>query len=152
MSITRPIVWRQLIRFGVLVLILSAAIYLLYPKGVLELYGRDIPPAWSSDLGEMSFKEINERIGPPQDDVSAKGYQNWLENHWWGFKMLKVISNDCCKPTARPDTVVYIVYVHGWYDPVYREIISKSGHKTEKPEISGHFQTPSATLFDARSR
>lgn len=134
MSIMRAILWKKAIRFGILGLFLSAAIYFLYPRGIFELYGRNMPPMWSSDLGNMNFKEIYEKLGPPQEDVSAKDYQNWLEYHWWGVKMLKIISSDCCKPTAKPNTVVYIVYVNGWYDPAYRKVISKSDNA--QPRIS----------------
>lgn len=81
---------------------------------------------WSSNLGEMNFKEIYQRLGPPQEDVSAKDYQNWVEHHWWGVKMLKIIARDCCEATAKPKTIVYIVYVSGSYNPKYRKIIYKS--------------------------
>jgi hypothetical protein len=128
MSITRAIVLKELVRFGGLGLLLSAAIYFLYPRAIFELYG-DIPPRWSSDLGNMNFEEIYKKLGPPQEDVAAKDYQNWLEPHWWGVKVLTIVSSDCCKSTEKPTTVMYVVYVNGWYDPAYRKIIVKSGRE-----------------------
>lgn len=126
MKIMRVTLRGKLIRFGLSWLLLSVAIFFLYPKSIVVLYGENIPPKWSPDLGSMNFKEIYEKLGPPQEAASAKDYQNWLEYHWWGVKVLKIISSDCCKPNAKPHVVIYVVCVNGWYDPAYQQVISKS--------------------------
>jgi hypothetical protein len=104
-----------------------AVTYLFYPRIVFELYGKDMPQAWASDLGGMSFSQMYQKLGAPQEDASAKDYQQWVEVHWWGKKILKVISVDCCKPASKPSVVIYVVYVDGWYQPVYQKTLAKSG-------------------------
>lgn len=103
-------------------------VYFLYMRAIIELARKDVPSDWSSKLGEMNFDEIYKKIGRPQDDASAKQYQNWIEYHWWGIKMLKIAASDCCKPTTRPYGIYYIVYAKGKYAPVYHETIFRSAH------------------------
>jgi len=103
--------------------------YFLYPQVILELYGKEMPEKWASNFGGMSFSQIYQRLGPPQEDASAKDYQQWVESHWWGIKLLKVISVDCCQSASKPSIVMYLVYVNGWYDPVYRKTLSKTVEK-----------------------
>lgn len=126
MSIKTKIIFTYLVYFIGFGIFLSVAIYFFYPRVISEFYGKEIPPEWSSDLGGMNFAQIYQKLGPPQEDVSAKDYQNWLEHHWWGVKILKVISNDCCKSTLKPKAVVYIVHVNGWYEPAFQETIVAS--------------------------
>jgi hypothetical protein len=96
----------------------------LYPRVIVEIYGRHVPEKWSPDFANMSFGQIYERIGPPQEDVSGKDYQNWLIYQWWGWKQLKLISPHCCPPSSKPTSIVYIVHIYGWYNPVYSKKIS----------------------------
>ncbi len=103
------------------------ATYFLYPRIIAELYGKTIPLQWSLNFGGMTFSQIYQKLGSPQEDASAKDYQQWVELHWWGAKTLKLISADCCKPNSQPSAVIYVVYVNGWYDPVHRKTITNSG-------------------------
>jgi hypothetical protein len=107
-----------LVALGILII---ACFYVLYPKAIYGLYGRDIPPKWSSDFTSMTFAQINQALGHPQDDASAKGFQNWVEFHWWGQKILKMTADDFYKPGARPEGIYYIVYVDGWYHPAFQK-------------------------------
>jgi hypothetical protein len=108
--------------------VFMAISYLLYLVAILELAGKDMPPNWSAKLGELHFYEIYEKIGPPQDDASAKQYQNWIEYHWWGTKMLKISASQCCKPSAQPSEIYYIVYAKGKYAPIHSEILFRSAN------------------------
>jgi hypothetical protein len=105
--------------------LLAAAlvIYVMYPWAICWIYGKDVPAAWTSELGEMNFEKIYERLGPPQEFATAKDYQIWLERHWWGVKVLKVIASGCCQHFQKPDEVIYIVYVKGRYEPIYQNVI-----------------------------
>ncbi|MBF0526411.1 MAG: hypothetical protein HQK56_15105 [Deltaproteobacteria bacterium] len=119
--------WKRLfylIGFG---LIVWLAVYYLYPKVIFEIYGKDIPPRWTSDLGGMNLGQIRKKLGSPHEDLSAKGYQNWLEYHSWGRKKLMVGCADVCKSNEKPLAVIYIVYVNGWYNPAYQKVIAGAG-------------------------
>lgn len=106
---------------------LTFAAYFIYPWTILLLYGKDIPTEWSSNIGEMSFQQIYDELGSPDESATAKDYQSWVERKWWGVKLLKVIASDCCKTSNKPDEVIYIVYVNGRYAPIYQEtLFSKS--------------------------
>jgi hypothetical protein len=107
-------------------LLLSVATYFLFPKVIYEIYGKEVPQKWSMDLVDMDFAQIYQKLGPPQEDVSSKDYQNWLESYWWGVKMLKITSFNCCRSNAQPDAVIYIVYVNGWYDPAYQKVVGRN--------------------------
>jgi hypothetical protein len=111
------------------------AVYLLYPRAIAELYGKDMPQAWAPELGDMTFSQIYQRLGAPQEDASAKDFQRWVEVHWWGRKLLMVAAADCCKPTNKPHAVVYIVLVDGWYAPAYQRTLVSHG-------ANGEVQTP----------
>jgi hypothetical protein len=104
-------------------IIFAAACYFTYLFAISELARKALPPNWSPELGELTFQEIHTKIGPPQDDASAKQYQNWIGYHWWGTKMLRIISADCCKPSARPSQISYVVYAKGRYTPIYYEML-----------------------------
>jgi hypothetical protein len=98
---------------------ISVVFSFAYKRAIVVVYGQQIPVAWASDFADMNFGEIYQKIGPPQEDVSAKEYQNWLVYQWWGWQMLTVTSNDCCKLTSKPTNIYYTVHVNGWYKPAY---------------------------------
>ncbi|MFI3155321.1 MAG: hypothetical protein QX199_04105 [Methylococcaceae bacterium] len=103
----------------ILLTVLSEA----YKKAIVIAYGQQIPEAWASDFADMNFAEIYQKIGPPQENLSAKGYQNWLIKQWWGWQMLRVDLQDCCPLKSKPTGIYYIVYVNYWYKPAYIKII-----------------------------
>lgn len=105
--------------FIAFILILLTVFSEAYKKTIITAYGQQVPEIWTSDFADMTFGEIYQEIGQPQEDVSAKEYQNWLIRYWWGWKMLKMISNNCCPLTSKPTDIYYIVHVNGWYKPVY---------------------------------
>jgi len=104
---------------------------LVYRKVIVVMYGQQIPKAWSSNFADMNFGEIYQKIGLPQEDVSAKGYQNWLSYKWWGWQMLKMDLQDCCPLTSEPTGIYYIVHVNFWYDPAYTKTIRYKEVKAE---------------------
>jgi len=73
------------------VLVLLVILSLFYLTIIPRAGDQSIPPHWSPELGQMTFAEIYQKIGLPQEDVSAKQYQNWRELHWWGSKVLKLV-------------------------------------------------------------
>lgn len=99
----------------------------LYPKIILKIYGNDIPIGWSNVFSDMSFDEIYKKIGKPQEDVSGKDYQNWIVYQWWGWKQLKIISPYCCQPSSKPTSILYIVHLYGWYNPIFLKKITQPG-------------------------
>ena len=94
-----------------------------YPYLVAEIAARNRPTGWSSDLGHLTFQEIYKAIGPPQASMSAKDYQDWENQHWWGVEVLKVVSDNCCVLQSRPSDIQYVVYVKGKSSPARREYI-----------------------------
>lgn len=129
----------KLLRSGVLLrsigisLILAVLIYFFYPRLIFEIYGKDVPQLWTSDLSRMDFAQIHQKLGPPQEDLSVKGYQIWLEKHWWGAKILEVMSGSLCKPTEKPHIIVFSVYVKGWYNPAHQQIIFQAPPRGVSP-------------------
>lgn len=95
----------------------------VYRKAIVIVYGRQIPEAWALDFANMNFAEIYQEIGLPQENLSAKGYQNWLIKHWWGWQILRMDLQNCCPLTSRPSAIYYIVYVNYWYEPAYIKTI-----------------------------
>jgi len=81
------------------------------------IYRNDLPSGWSDKLMGMTLGEIQERIGPPDEEASAKGFQNWIVRRWWGFQLLKVGSMSC-QSEERPISIWYYVYVNERYNPV----------------------------------
>lgn len=132
---------RKIIFSGVGV-IFAATSYFSYLFAIAELGTRELPLNWSSDLGAMTFQAIHRKIGPPQDDAPAKQYQNWVEYHWWGTKMLRILSADCCKPSARPSEISYVVYAKGRYRPVHYEILFFCEHRSSRVERASGDGTP----------
>ena len=57
---------------------------LAYEQAIVVIYGRHLPKAWAIDLSNLTLGEIYQQIGPPQENLAAKGYQNWVVYHWWG--------------------------------------------------------------------
>lgn len=106
-----------------LVIFIGCAVLLLlicfYPKLIIFVYGKNIPEEWSSYLYNMSFKEIHEKIGLPQEDVSSKDYQSWLIYEWWGWRKLVIGMPYCCPPSSKPTSIFYTVHVYGRYNPAY---------------------------------
>ena len=92
---------------------------LAYEQAIVVIYGRHLPKAWAIDLSNLTFGEIYQKIGPPQEDVSGKDYQSWLIYHWWGRQVLTMVRGDCCPPTARPSGIYYMAYVNNWYNQAY---------------------------------
>ena len=109
---------RRLILIGGGALVALALLVLVYPAVIGLTYGNHLPGGWSPELTEMTLGEIQARLGPPQEEASAKDFQNWVVPHWWGRQILKVISQRCCQPEEKPFAFVYLVYVYGRYDPV----------------------------------
>lgn len=97
--------------------------FLTYPVTIAQTVGKDLPSGWSPKLGKLTFSAIYKEIGPPELDMSAKEYQGWAEYHWWGVKMLKIASHNCCVSQAHPSHIQYLVYVKGRDDPVVNEFI-----------------------------
>ena len=94
-----------------------------YPFLIYQIYGNNLPEGWSANLAEMSLGEIQNRLGPPQEEASAKDFQNWIIRHWWGSQVLKVITRHCCTPEEKPVAIIYMVYVLGRYEPVQRSVL-----------------------------
>lgn len=69
----------------------------------------------------MTLIDIQDRLGPPQEEISVKGIQNWVEPDWWGSRVLQIVSVDPRKLNEKPIAAIYIVYIVGWNDPVHRE-------------------------------
>jgi hypothetical protein len=67
--------------------------------------------------------EIHRTLGEPTGDASAKQFQEWIEPHWWGMKVLTVTATDIQKQSTYPAAIDYRVYVNGKYSAVYRTII-----------------------------
>lgn len=115
-------------RIGIAVVCVIIAFF-SYPFAIAELAVKNMPPKWSPKLGEMNFGEIHKEIGPPQFNMSAKDYQDWVEYHWWGVEVLKIMSFDCCAKNARPSDIQYIVYVKGRDKPARMEFIFENTKK-----------------------
>jgi hypothetical protein len=96
---------------------------LAYKKIIVINYGQQLPEVWSSDFSNMTFSDIYKKIGPPQENLSGKGFQNWLIYHWWGWQMLEMGLQNCCPPTSKPTDIYYMVHVYGWYEPAYSKRI-----------------------------
>lgn len=108
-------------RFGWAVVVAVGAC-LLIAYAFIAFAARPLPDRWSSSLGTATYAQIHAKLGAPQVDMSAKGYQQWVEYHPWGRKVLQVASLDC-HPARKPDTILYTVYVQGRYRPVHLEFI-----------------------------
>ena len=96
---------------------------LAYEQAIVVIYGRHLPKAWAIDLSNLTFGEIYQQIGPPQENLAAKGYQSWVVYHWWGRQVLEMGLQDCCPSTARPTGIDYWVYVNNWYNQAYSKEI-----------------------------
>jgi hypothetical protein len=112
----------RVIRLAAINVFFLLAGYFVCLQAFIELTAKKIPPQWSSTLGELTLDQISRKIGPPREDASAKQFQNWIEYHWWGIKMLKVVSRDY-RPTARPSQISYIVFLKGKYAPIYQQTV-----------------------------
>jgi hypothetical protein len=97
----------------------ACIIYFLFPMAIVKLYGKEMPNNWTPVLADISFEEIYKKIGTPKDDVSAKGYQGWAVDYWWGKTYLRIGNENCCALSSKPDQIIYFVYVKGWYKPAY---------------------------------
>jgi hypothetical protein len=133
LQVKSPLV--RMIVFSAVGIIFAATAYFSYLFAIAEHARKNLPRHWSSELGELTFEDIYAKIGRPQDDAAAKQYQNWIEYHWWGTKMLRIISGDCCKPSARPSQISYVVYANGRYVPVHYETLFRCDHGHG---VSGH--------------
>jgi hypothetical protein len=108
---------RRIGLIGVGAFAILALLALIYPAVIGLIYRNDLPSEWSGKLMGMTLGEIQERIGPPDEEASAKGFQNRIVRHWWGIQLLKVGSMSC-QPEERPISIWYYVYVNGRYNPV----------------------------------
>ena len=88
-----------------------------YPAVLGRVYG-EVPPAWRMDFTHMTIGQINSKLGEPDDVMSAKEYQVWSRDHWWGVEELKVLAPGCCASESRPREAYYLVHAKGFYDPV----------------------------------
>jgi hypothetical protein len=108
-------------------ILITCSIYFLYPMAIVELYGKKVPEKWMLNYADMNLGEIQKAIGLPQEEMSVKDYQSWLDSEWWGVKQLKIISANCCQLNTKPDEIIYLIRVKGWYEPAYQKIISAEG-------------------------
>jgi len=122
----RVMTMKRSIRIAVFGIALWVMVYYLYPMAIIELYGKHIPSKWSQNFAGMNLGEIYQKVGLPQEEASAKDFQEWVDYQWWGVRTLKIITPNCCAPTSKPDEIIYLVYVNGWYNPVYRKTIGKN--------------------------
>ena len=66
-----------------------------------------------------TIRELHQLLGPPQDDASAKQFQNWIVlGSDGGKKMLKILCPIRCDPTETPADIYYFVYETGTQKPV----------------------------------
>ena len=70
----------------------------------------DVPPQWKLDYRGLSIAQIMDRLGPPQDDVSAKQFMNWVLPAADGIQLLKVICPQDCSGSEYPGVVLYLFY------------------------------------------
>ena len=92
---------------------------LAYEQAIVVIYGRHLPKAWAIDLSNLTLGEIYQQIGPPQENLAAKGYQNWVVYHWWGRQVLRMGLEDYGPLTSRPTDIDYMAYVNNWYNQAY---------------------------------
>ena len=118
--------YSRLRKKAALLLVLLAILSLFYLAIILRAGDQNIPPQWSAELGQMTFAEIYQKIGFPQEDVCAKQYQNWRELHWWGSTVLKISAANSCRLDAKPDEIYYRIYIKGKYAPVFKKTLFES--------------------------
>jgi hypothetical protein len=108
-------------RAGVLglVVVVSLVCWLvLYPRAITLQYGNHLPERWKAPLLDKSVGEIRALLGPPDAEFSAKDFLSWQIETWFGSQNLFVVARNCCDPRAIPSSIIYKVYVDGWYRPV----------------------------------
>ena len=77
------------------------------------------PVEWSAALGGKTIRELHLLLGPPQEDGSAKQFQNWvLQDSSGGQKILKVLCPNRSAPDETPAEVYYFACEQGSHKPV----------------------------------
>jgi hypothetical protein len=97
----------------------SSGWFLVYPAAIVSIYGGSPPPEWDKSLLQMNVAEIHDKLGPPDEDVSAKDYQTWIKRHWWGMEVLEIIVEDCCKKHSRPNDIFFYIKINGRYNNIF---------------------------------
>ena len=70
----------------------------------------DVPPQWKLDYRGLSIAQIVDRLGPPQEEASAKQFMNWVLPAADGTQLLKVICPQDCSGNEYPGGVLYLFY------------------------------------------
>ena len=96
-----------------------------YPTIIGRIYSSDLPLGWTDKLTGITLAEIQQQIGPPQEESNVKGFQHWIVRHWWGIQLLKIVSKNC-QLQEKPIAVVYFVYVDGRYNPVVTKTLGEA--------------------------
>jgi hypothetical protein len=81
----------------------------------------ELPGEWASGFKGKSIREIKSLLGEPTEDVSAKGYFNWIQPTNSGRRVLKLICSSECKLDEKPINIIFLVY----RDASSREIYSR---------------------------
>ena len=81
---------------------------------------KEIPAEWKIAFKGKSIAQIDQILGPPTDNASAKQFQDRVKKIPDGFKVLKVICPDRCDSAEVPSAVWFLTFEEGVYKPVYQ--------------------------------
>ncbi|MES2039377.1 MAG: hypothetical protein V4495_16210 [Pseudomonadota bacterium] len=100
-----------------------------YPEYILTTYADHWPNAWNSDLSRLNHRQIVEKIGPPDEDLAAKDYQNWIKKESWGIFQLRILFRNCCDENSTPVGVEKIVRLKDRYKPIEYTILAREAKR-----------------------
>lgn len=121
---------RLLVAFLAIVLLWIA--WFEYPTITVKMSGSDIPKNWKVEFSGKSYAEVIAILGPPGENLSAKGLQVWVRNEWWGKYILTVAFESCCNQfsISAGSSIVGIVYMG--FDRSKRIVVSNNWNDPTK--------------------
>jgi len=93
-----------------------------------------MPRTWDDTVLLLRHEELLRRLGPPDDDASAKDWQSWMHRTWWGALELRLEFSSCCQPSTRPTAGYVIAHLKGKYRPIDHWQLADSGYAAKMSE------------------
>lgn len=99
------------IGLGLGVLAVAYAGWLLWaPQAIIDHYTGKVPEQWAQVCTLKTYRDIQAKLGPPDEDLGVKGMQNYVLPRWFGADLLS-IGGDASQLDTSPRYIAHVVVI-----------------------------------------